>query len=297
MGRDLPIMKETLSDQVLNPHLLRVYYFNRFRHLSPGTWIEKRHVRDYELEYFTYSKGGMVINETYYDIQKGDLAFKRPGDYTQAKMPYSCYLIGMDFKANTNRRFYQSKYEGRASFLPVYKHPILASLPSVFRPKHPQTYRILFEDLLQARLNPAPDSELKIKSLLMQLVLQYYQEVKDEAVIRSPYSKGFKQVVQYMKQHLDAPLTLEVLAHEMQLSPSHFHKVFKQQFGMTPMEYLAHQRLDKAKIMLVKEDKTIMDVALACGFNSATYFSTVFRKQMGLTPRQYRQEYNARHLN
>lgn len=58
---------------------------------------------------------------------------------------------------------------------------------------------------------------------------------------------------------------------------------------MTAAEYLSHCRIEKAKALLAnKHDMNVLDIAMACGFESSQYFATVFKKKTGITPSEYR---------
>jgi AraC family transcriptional regulator len=71
-----------------------------------------------------------------------------------------------------------------------------------------------------------------------------------------------------------------------------FLKVFgtsiPKMIGTSPYQYLLQQRVEQAKQLLKQTDRSIMDIALECGFNSHSHLSKQFRQLTGVTPKTYR---------
>jgi AraC family transcriptional regulator len=97
-----------------------------------------------------------------------------------------------------------------------------------------------------------------------------------------------KRVLDYIGANIHRQITLAELAEIASLSQFHFIRKFKNRFGMTPLQYLAHRRVESAKRMLVCTREPLAHIAVACGFASQSHFSTVFRKVQGTTPAAYR---------
>ena len=97
-----------------------------------------------------------------------------------------------------------------------------------------------------------------------------------------------------LAEHIDYPWTLEEMARHCNLGRSQFAHHCKRITNMTAPEYLAHCRVEKAKSLLRnKSEMNMLDVAMACGFESSQYFATVFRKKLGQTPSQFREGHPA----
>lgn len=92
----------------------------------------------------------------------------------------------------------------------------------------------------------------------------------------------------YINQHLGEPLTLEVLAGQVHVSPTYLSRLFKRETGCTLNTYINQHRILQA-MQLLETSMKIIDIAGMVGFENAKYFSQVFRKQVGKTPQQYRQ--------
>ncbi len=92
----------------------------------------------------------------------------------------------------------------------------------------------------------------------------------------------------YIEAHLSEPISLEQLAQHVALSEYHFARMFRESFGVPPHRYLLTRRLARARQLLATGQLPLGDVALACGFGSASHFSNRFRQALGATPGQYR---------
>ena len=91
-----------------------------------------------------------------------------------------------------------------------------------------------------------------------------------------------------MDKNLEDPLPIHELAQLLGISVRQLERWFKTYFSKSPQQYYAEVRLQHAKRLLKQTHKSIMDVALACGFANASSFSKAYRSQFGHTPTQTR---------
>lgn len=124
---------------------------------------------------------------------------------------------------------------------------------------------------------------LKIVHLIIRQILAV--EKRDEKV---DFRMAANHAVEFMHRNLHEKLTLTDLARISRLSPSQFARVFKEELGTSPIEYLQELRLLRAKRLLKDDDKSITDIALDCGYNSSSYFSRCFLRRFGISASDYR---------
>src|SRR5437763_12538833 len=84
------------------------------------------------------------------------------------------------------------------------------------------------------------------------------------------------------------PLDVESLARVAHLSPAHFSREFRREFGETPHQYLLTRRLERAAALLRTTDRSVADICLTVGLRSVGSFTTSFGRAYGLTPTAYR---------
>jgi AraC family transcriptional regulator len=83
--------------------------------------------------------------------------------------------------------------------------------------------------------------------------------------------------------------SLEAMAADAGLTPSHFCRVFKKATGTTPHQYVMKARLDRAQELLTSSDLSIATIADQLGFTSQSHFTRAFRQYSGQTPSGWRQ--------
>ena len=84
------------------------------------------------------------------------------------------------------------------------------------------------------------------------------------------------------------PLDVKTLARAAKLSPAHFSREFRREFGESPHQYLLMRRLERAASLLRTTDRSVADICLTVGLRSVGSFTTSFRRRFGMTPTEYR---------
>lgn len=159
------------------------------------------------------------------------------------------------------------------------RHPAFAALQQQFR-----TMRDLFEH------NP-PHAEMlahiRLLNILADLMLYYPNTVSGSSVQHRPPA-GMEQVLQYIRQHYQEPISLATLASIVNINQSYFSQLFRECNGMGPKEYIVKVRIAAAANLLKSSDRVILDIAESCGFNSPSNFYSTFKRITGQSPAQYR---------
>ncbi len=104
----------------------------------------------------------------------------------------------------------------------------------------------------------------------------------------SRYQEMIHNSLIYIENHLHEEIGLEDVASQALLSPYHYHRVFREEVGMTVVDYIRHRRMSLASIALRSTDAGILDISLACGFESQEAFTRAFRKMYGMPPGRFR---------
>ena len=115
--------------------------------------------------------------------------------------------------------------------------------------------------------------------------------IKEKLKTPNEISIALQTLLVEQKRFLDSNLSLETLAHKLQISKSHLSRIVNNELGSTFTDYINTLRVEEAKSYLQNPDfskYTIVAIGLEAGFSSKTTFNTTFKKIAGLTPSQYR---------
>lgn len=153
-----------------------------------------------------------------------------------------------------------------------------------------QTQEIFaFNNLLQKDLNNLRTIDSISKWMLD--ALSYYVE----SIITISCSENemvIKKAIKYMNGSFKEFIKLEDVANLVHLNPSYFSTLFKKETGMKFVDYLLELKIEESKHMLINTDESILDIAMASGFNSQSYFTRAFKKNTGMTPKQFKSSHH-----
>ncbi len=114
----------------------------------------------------------------------------------------------------------------------------------------------------------------------------YKSEAQPEEKATASYR--LKSAISYIHEHLEQNINLEVLSGAIGMNPSYFCRLFQQEIGYSPYQYIIRQRVEKAKALLKHQDLPISDIALQCGFANHSHLDRHFLKLVGIAPKAYR---------
>ena len=111
-------------------------------------------------------------------------------------------------------------------------------------------------------------------------------ELPEEGV--PEHSTRIEEVLSYINEHIDQPLTLDSLAQRVSLSPFYFSRVFRKETGYTLREYMINTRINAARFYLRTTELSLKEISYRCGYGSDSTFCTTFKRITGMTPLEYR---------
>ena len=100
----------------------------------------------------------------------------------------------------------------------------------------------------------------------------------------------FAMLLAYIEHNLSDRITLDSLAARVHFDKSYLTARFKDSMGASPMRYVNHLRMERAKTLLATTDESITQIAKTVGFSSIHYFSRYFKEKEGVTPIEYREQ-------
>jgi transcriptional regulator GlxA family with amidase domain len=94
--------------------------------------------------------------------------------------------------------------------------------------------------------------------------------------------------IAHMEAHLETPLPVEDLAGQIGVSDRQLERLFQKHLEVSPSRYYLRLRLQRARSLLAQTSLTVLQVAVACGFTSASHFTKCYRREYGQPPRRWR---------
>ena len=144
-----------------------------------------------------------------------------------------------------------------------------------------------FEDLFD--IPPESDEPYSLYRLgaCIVLLLSYYIEKFPSKTIET---EGYVfRACRYIHTHFsEQGFGVKNVAEKLKIDRSHLYRMFKNEMGISVIEYITHCRLTRAEILLVNSSMSIKDVAYSVGFSDQMYFSRVFKQFSGRTPSEFR---------
>ncbi len=215
----------------------------------------------YELEFFLSSSGTAVLNGKKIPHKRGLTLFITPNTKRYSVGNFSCFYIHF----MPDERFLEiiKDFETFESFQNFYLSEQFLKIIDLYNSND---------------INSRLDLEAEVISLI-KTVLFKKDLSKDESI---------ENAVRFIENNFEKNIDLIDIAKEINLSPTYFHKKFKEFYGITPREYLLKIRLKNAKKLLLTSDMTFFEISENCGFSSQAYFNFQFKKETNMTPSEFR---------
>ncbi|MEQ9441438.1 MAG: AraC family transcriptional regulator [Cyclobacteriaceae bacterium] len=151
-------------------------------------------------------------------------------------------------------------------------------------------YQIL-QRLLFLFTEDHPSKDLFVDNMLQELIVRILQanskKIYTEKTLTISSSNRLAFVIQYIRENLHQPLSIETLSEKACMSESHFHRVFKNELGISPVDFINDERIKLAASLLQDPKRKIKEVFMECGFENRSYFNRVFKRKKQLSPSEY----------
>lgn len=125
-------------------------------------------------------------------------------------------------------------------------------------------------------------ADFALKELLIRLMQTQARNLVEKNTFKNKSRIGF--VADYIKKNLHQKLSIDAIAKMAYVSKSNFFKMFKQELGLSPNEYITQERIKKAKELLIQQN-SVSEAAFCTGFSDTNYFIRVFKQMEGVTPK------------
>lgn len=280
-------MHGSFEKTVLEPEFPFRLFFNDGYSNTPHHWHE-----DIEIIYLVEGTLKACINRDTYNLKQGDILIIGGGEI-------HCFFKEKNFSNRAVIQFRTSIYD---NFLSGTKDA------KIIKPMWNQSIHLtmgneihaLMERHINEIINEYSKAEegykLIIKARLYDLagiLLRYIpkQAYSSEDLSREKERlKKMDSVFQYVDSNYQEHIDLDDISKYIGFSKYYFTKFFKENTGVTFLDYLNNYRIKKSEWRIIEEDETIAEIAYNCGFNSIKTFNRLFKNIVGCTPMKYRRD-------
>ncbi|MDH5032211.1 AraC family transcriptional regulator [Chryseobacterium cucumeris] len=127
-------------------------------------------------------------------------------------------------------------------------------------------------------------ADFALKELLIRLMQTQARGMVEKNIVKNKSRIGF--VVDYIKRNLHQKLSIDSIAKLAYVSKSNFFKMFRDELGTSPNDFILQERITRAKELLASQT-SIKETAFQTGFSDTNYFTRVFKQLEGVTPKSY----------
>lgn len=130
-------------------------------------------------------------------------------------------------------------------------------------------------------------ADFMLRELIIRILQTETKKIYTEQAMQLSSSHRLAYVIQYIRQNLDKELSVKYLSKKSYMSESNFHRVFKNELNISPIDFINNERIKLATSLLQDPRKKIKDVYMECGFNSLSYFIRMFKRKEKISPKDY----------
>lgn len=247
----------------------------------------------YEIVYVYRGEGKIFINQTIYNMKKGDI-FLIPGNTLHHSIP------NRDNPVTSTAIFFNpilisNRISGDGfDFLHVFDK---ASRFNLFKSKLNSQQQDMIVDMIEMMITELNSEKLGYKSgvlvELQRLLLYLARMTNDEEAFHKNFNEfsgpsWLQEVLTHIEENYTRDISLQSLSALGNVSTAHLSRVFKQVTGLNIVKYIIQKRIIKAKELLLNTEDKISSVALQCGFDSLPHFYRTFKEAVGATPTDFR---------
>ncbi|OGV34049.1 MAG: hypothetical protein A2020_01110 [Lentisphaerae bacterium GWF2_45_14] len=261
--------------------------------------LGRRKLLDYLAVFINSGHGIFSIEDKEYDIGPGDLFWVPPDTFHEMRgvgARMHCLYIHFDLIYDSARSHWDAYIPGdsdlseyRRLMHPPLNEPVINSwrgrLPLVRRkPEILDIFRTVAREHKRS-----PYHELKLSGMILELINEIDNALEAVSGPLSHHMEKMKRAAEYiLLNYQDPNQEIRKMARNFGLSETHFRKLFKENFGVSPGRMLSDSRIRCARELLAYTDMSVSEIASASGYKNIYDFSRSFRKNSGCSPTQFR---------
>jgi len=244
----------------------------------------------YELVYIDKGFAMHVCDQTNTVLTSGDFFLIRPGQVHSYLSAYHTRLYNCLFSSEILHEELSdlSKYPGISHLFNKNEETKWEKLCLDMMER--REVILFLEKIKWERLNQAIGWEIKIKSLLTELLVLYSRLYSQRTLVRnnSAHLQYVYKALEFIEEHYSEEFLIKDIADAVGISSDYLSKHFKLMISISPIEYVKNFRIAKSMEMLKLTQKPVSEIAINVGFSDISHFSRQFKQVAGVSPTIFR---------
>ncbi|HWT75858.1 MAG TPA: AraC family transcriptional regulator [Mobilitalea sp.] len=285
-----------------NPDIMKEFKILEFAGIDFPFWVDKgkhtapffSHTHNFiELEIIVSGSADHIVEGKNYHIEKGDVLVILPGYVHELQNvdELEIYNFKFDLDKLTLLDTDIEKLSGFQSlflFQPMNKYAHEYNSHMVLSEDKLNHAKLLCDLILDEWNERKEGYKWVIKSYFLALITYLSRNFSPDTASCSDKVHEIAKSVSFIHENLQNKITLLQLSSMACLSERQYSRVFKEIYGLSPIDYVINCRLTLACKMMKNTQLSLQQICIACGFGDKVSFSRLFKTHYQITPGEYR---------
>lgn len=263
---------------------MNIIRLNESKH-KEGEAVKKHHHQTYQILYVLEDEGKITLDEKEYYVNPDKVAFITPYSDHSIVANSRLAILVLEFEIDSLEIDIQHEiiqaYFNQSSLLTLNVFEA-SEIRQLLR-------KMLYEQSIGESIN-----RLALKIYLSELLLMLMKAKEEPRIVDANVLRA-ERLRKYIDTHYYEMINADYISKMLGMSIRHINNIFKEQYSLTPIQYLTEVRMELSKKLLLETDKDIISICFEVGFESLSTFYRSFKNYTNTSPNQFREIFQGGH--